>query len=43
MANYLEIDLGTTTIADIVLDTDSAQVVARHSTPNDSRISGDEK
>ncbi len=43
MSRYLGIDLGTTTIAGVVLDTDSAQVIARHSIPNDSRLSGDEK
>ncbi len=43
MSRYLGIDLGTTTIAAVVLDTDSAQVIARHSTPNDSRLSDDEK
>ena len=43
MGNYLAIDVGTTTIAAVVLDTDSAQVIARHSTPNDSRLSGDGK
>lgn len=43
MSRYLGIDLGTTTIAAVVLDTDSAQVIARHSTPNDSRLSGNEK
>ncbi len=38
MSRYLGIDLGTTTIAAVVLDTDSSQMVARHSVPNDSRL-----
>ncbi len=38
MSKYLGIDLGTTTIVGLVLDTDSSQVVARHSVPNDSRL-----
>jgi len=42
MSRYIGIDLGTTTIAGLVLDTDSAQVVARHSVSNDSRLPGNE-
>jgi len=42
MSRYLGIDVGTTTIAAVVLDTDTSQVVARHSVPNDSRLPGDE-
>ena len=43
MSRYLGIDLGTTTIAGVVLDTDSSQVVARHSISNDSRLPSDEQ
>ncbi len=38
MASYLGIDVGTTTIAGLVLDTDSAEVSASHSIPNDSKL-----
>jgi len=38
MSRYLGIDVGTTTIAAVVLDTDTGQVVARHSIANDSRL-----
>jgi len=43
MAIYLGIDVGTTTITGLVLDTDSAEVVATHSLPNDSKLPGDNK
>jgi len=38
MSRYLGIDIGTTTIAGVVLDTDTGQVVARRSIANDSRL-----
>jgi len=43
MSRYLGVDVGTTTIAGVVLDTDSSQAVARYSTSNDSSFPGDEQ
>ncbi len=43
MGNYLAIDVGTTTIAAVVLDTDSTEVSASHSILNDSKLPDDEK